>query len=339
METLGMEFRGLEDGRLGRKHDLETLGRKFKTKGTCPKCQKYHLGKPCRIGAPRCYSCGGTGHVARECPRGTVCFTCQKLGHISRDCPQKKGIVQFGANKGSMEPQWGRVFSLTREDASVNPSIIQGTMIFLDTPVQVLIDPGSTHSFILHALAHCLELEYGELGCPMNVSIPFGRQVETYIGYGDERIVLGNNEFPVELTSLDIQDFDIILGMDFLTKYNAKINCQAKTVELQADDGTWEKFRGQNRSGRIKWIIALKAVRMLEKGAYGYLACVQEDNKKVELRKTAVVREFPDVFPKDLPGLPPHREIELAVDVLPGTDPISIPPYRMAPAELRELKS
>jgi len=150
--------------------------------------------------------------------------------------------------------------------------------------------------------------------------------------------VLGSSRFPVKLTSLDIQDFDIILGIDFLTKYNAKINCQAKTVELQANDGTWEKFRGQNGSRRTKWITAPKAVRMLEKGAYGYLACIEMDNKKVEIGEVATVREFPDVFPEDLPGLPPYREIELAIDVLPGTDPISIPPYRMAPAELRELK-
>ncbi|XP_052206818.1 uncharacterized protein LOC127811150 [Diospyros lotus] len=338
METLGTKFRGPENGRLGRKHDLGTQGRKFKTKGTCPKCQKYHPGKPCGTVAQGCYSCGETGHVARDCPKGTVCFTCQKPGHISLDCPQKKSIIQFGANKVSMELQRGHVFNLTREDARANPSIIQGTMIFLDTPVQVFIDLGSTHSFVSHALARCLKLELGELGCPIIVSTPFGRQVETYTGYGDGWIVLGNNEFPVKLTSLDIQDFDIILGMDFLTKYNAKINCYL-TVELQADDGTWEKFRGQNGSGRIKWITALKVVRMLGKGAYGYLACVQEDNKKVELGEVAIVRDFPDVFPEDLPGLPPYREIELAIDVLPGIDPISIPSYRMAPAELRELKS
>lgn len=69
------------------------------------------------------------------------------------------------------------------------------------------------------------------------------------------------------------------------------------------------------------------------------LACVQEDNKKVELREVAIVRDFPNMFPEDLPGLPIYREIEFAIDVLRGTDPISIPPYRMAPAELRELKS
>ena len=52
-----------------------------------------------------------------------------------------------------------------------------------------------------------------------------------------------------------------------------------------------------------------------------------------------VVREFPDVFPDDIVGLPPEREVEFIIDLIPGTKSISIPPYRMAPAELRELKA
>ena len=55
------------------------------------------------------------------------------------------------------------------------------------------------------------------------------------------------------------------------------------------------------------------------------------------VKKVLVVCEFPDVFPEELPGLPPDREIEFCIDVVPGTDPISMPPYRMAPAELKEL--
>ena len=89
----------------------------------------------------------------------------------------------------------------------------------------------------------------------------------------------------------------------------------------------------------IKWITALKAIKMLENGPFGYLACAQMENKKVELREVPVVNKFFDVFPKDLPGLPPHQEIKFSIEIVPGTDPISIPPYRMAPAELKELKS
>ena len=79
---------------------------------------------------------------------------------------------------------------------------------------------------------------------------------------------------------------------------------------------------------------------MLRKGCQGYLAYVVETVKEGTLvDEIPVVREFPDVFPYDISGLPPEREIEFTIDLIPETEPISIPPYRMAPAELRELKA
>ena len=78
---------------------------------------------------------------------------------------------------------------------------------------------------------------------------------------------------------------------------------------------------------------------MLRRGCQGFLSHVRElDSKVREPASVTVVREFPDVFPDQLPGLPPAREIEFEIEVMPGTRPISIPPYRMAPAELQELK-
>ena len=65
---------------------------------------------------------------------------------------------------------------------------------------------------------------------------------------------------------------------------------------------------------------------------------VEAEGPELRVEDVPVVREFSDVFPEELPGLPPEREIEFAIEVQPGTDPISIPPYRMAPAELKELK-
>ena len=80
--------------------------------------------------------------------------------------------------------------------------------------------------------------------------------------------------------------------------------------------------------------------KMLRKGCQGYLAYVVETGKEgTILDEIPVVREFPDVFPDDIAGLPPEREVEFTIDLIPGTEPISIPPYRMAPAELRELKA
>ena len=78
---------------------------------------------------------------------------------------------------------------------------------------------------------------------------------------------------------------------------------------------------------------------MLEKEAYGYLAYVQTKNKRVEYSEVAIVKEFPYVFPEKLPGLPSHREIEFAIEIPLEWNPISIPPYRMALAKLKKLKS
>ena len=79
---------------------------------------------------------------------------------------------------------------------------------------------------------------------------------------------------------------------------------------------------------------------MLRKGCHGYLAYVVETGKEGTLvDEIPVVREFPYVFPNDIVGLPPEREVEFTINLITGTEPISIPPYRMAPIELRQLKA
>ncbi|KAM1404680.1 hypothetical protein ACFX2I_013142 [Malus domestica] len=83
----------------------------------------------------------------------------------------------------------------------------------------------------------------------------------------------------------------------------------------------------------------MKAKRLLSKGCQGYLAyVVLNDDAPSNVEDVYVVRYFPDVFPEDLPGLPPDRDVEFVIDLLPGTNPIFLTSYKMAPAELRELK-
>ena len=82
----------------------------------------------------------------------------------------------------------------------------------------------------------------------------------------------------------------------------------------------------------------ITARKMLRRGCKGCLAVVRNVEAETgAVKNVPVVCEFPDVFPEELPGLPPEREIEFCIDIVPGTDPISIPPYRMAPVELKEL--
>ncbi|XP_075097810.1 uncharacterized protein LOC142175138 [Nicotiana tabacum] len=101
------------------------------------------------------------------------------------------------------------------------------------------------------------------------------------------------------------------------------------------------QFYSKRESGSrdLQNCIFMKAQRLLKKGCLGVLAIVNDTRKEtVSIENLPVVREFSDVFLEDLPGLPPIREIDFCIDLLPDTQPISILPYRMAPAELRELK-
>ena len=99
-------------------------------------------------------------------------------------------------------------------------------------------------------------------------------------------------------------------------------------------------FVGSMFVSRVPRISALKAKELLNQGYSGYLAYVTDVDRPEESGpgETRIVCEYLDVFPENLPGLPPKREIEFAIDLLPGTEPVSKAPYRMAPTELKELK-
>ena len=140
--------------------------------------------------------------------------------------------------------------------------------------------------------------------------------------------------------ALDIRDFDVVLGMDWLSRHRATLDCYKKEVNLHRPGKLEVKFRGIRRELSSNMIFALAAQRMLRKGYQGYLAYVVETWKEGTLvDEIPVVREVPDVFPDDIAGLHPKREVKFTIDLIPRTEPISIPPYRMAPAELRELKA
>ena len=133
--------------------------------------------------------------------------------------------------------------------------------------------------------------------------------------------------------------FDVIIGMDFLTKYQAVIDCYKKKVEFHMPTGDKVVFRDERGSEHYSMVSALTARRMMGKGCEAFLAYVIDTEKEGQkLDSLPVVNEFVDVFPEDLPGLPPDREIKFSIDLQPGTTPISQAPYRMAPAELKELK-
>ena len=100
------------------------------------------------------------------------------------------------------------------------------------------------------------------------------------------------------------------------------------------------EWEGDYTSNPVRIISFLRAKKMVSKGCLAFLAHLKDDTTQVPLiESVSVVREFLDVFPADLPGMPPDRDIDFCIDLEPGNRPIYIPPYRMASVELRELKA
>ena len=174
----------------------------------------------------------------------------------------------------------------------------------------------------------------------MRVSFPSGDPLFSDRVVRDSRILIGGQEFPADLVALDMRDFDVVLGMDWLYRHRSTLDCYKKEVKLHRPGKLEVKFKEICRELSSSMISAMAAQRMLCKGCQGYLAYVVETGKEgTMVDDIPVVREFPDVFPDDIVGLPPEREVEFTIDLIPGTKLIYIPPYRMDPAELRELKA
>ncbi|XP_077242612.1 uncharacterized protein LOC143883141 [Tasmannia lanceolata] len=153
-------------------------------------------------------------------------------------------------------------------------------------------------------------------------------------------IRIGNREMLADLILLELSDFDVILGMDSLSSHYALVDCNKKVVNFEIPGE--EKFCFEGSGARSTPIVlsTMQACRLLRQGCEAFLASVVEVNDNVKkIENIPVVREFADVFLRDLLGLPPNREVELTVDLAPATVSISKAPYHMALLKMKELKS
>ena len=150
------------------------------------------------------------------------------------------------------------------------------------------------------------------------------------IGRGCELEISGTL-LTVDLRILDMSKFDVILGMDWLIAYRIVIDCERMRVTAYTQDGTRMVFQGDKHDILPQTVYGSKCQGQLA----GWLASLTlEDEKRSDLDLPRVVCKYVDVFPDELPGLPPHRDVDFGIELHPGTSTISMTPHRMAPVEL-----
>ncbi|KAK1614477.1 hypothetical protein QYE76_019994 [Lolium multiflorum] len=257
-------------------------------------------------------------------------------GHMKPDCPNKaswSGQNSEGRGGGGKDNNnnrnynnnnnnkkgkpYGKLNCTTLEQAGASDQAVLGTLSILTHPGKVLFDTGATTSFLAREFVEQFGLRCSKLETPITVLSAGGTILVTHVKEA-QVITICDCVYFADLFIIPMKDISVILGMDWLTENGAVINCGDKTVSLRNSIGGQIVFQGDKYT-QLEIGLELNSL------------------KEVKIEDIPVVNEFQDVFPKELPGMPPDREIEFTID--PGTAPIAQPPYKMGPKELVELKA
>ena len=146
------------------------------------------------------------------------------------------------------------------------------------------------------------------------VTSPLGHSVRVNHVYKNCPLLVHDREFLVDLIALPFHEYDLILGMDWLSKHRAIVDCDKKIVLLKCSDLSEVTIQGIRSESIPKVISTMEARRFLRKGCEAFLALILDSKREqVNFKSIPMIMEFPDVFPKELPGVPPEREVDLSI--------------------------
>ncbi|GJS68576.1 putative reverse transcriptase domain-containing protein [Tanacetum coccineum] len=328
------------------------------SKPLCPKCNYNHNG-PC---APKCYKCNKFGHLAHNCRssasvnpgnnqrgngigQGPTCFECGVRGHFKTDCTKLKNNNNNRGNQVRNTNALVKVYAVGH--AGINPysNVVMGTFLLNNRYASILFDTGADRSFVSTVFSSQIDTTPSTFDHYYDVELADGRIIGLNTILRGFTLNLLNKPFNINLMPVELGSFDAIIGMDWLARYQAIIVCAEKIVRIPWGNETLIVHGdGSNRGNetRLNIISCTKTQKYLLKGCPIFLAHVttkkaEDKSEEKRLEDVPIVRDFPDVFPEDLPGLPPTRQVEFQIDLVPGAAPVARAPYRLAPSEMKEL--
>ncbi|GJY60490.1 reverse transcriptase domain-containing protein, partial [Tanacetum coccineum] len=270
----------------------------------CKKCTLHHTG-PCIV---KCQTCNRVGHLTMNCrnkglatrsnqqPVSVIFHACGEKRHYNYQCSKENNNAH------------GRAYLLRDKNAHQDSNVVTGTFLLNQHLAKVLFDFRADKSFVSISLASMLNILPITLDTTYDIEMAKGNLVGTNTVIQGCTLILLNQPFKIDLMPIKLGSFDVVIGMDWLSKYHARIICNEKVVHIPINSKTL-------------------IIRVMEK---------KSDDKQLE--DIPVVREFSEVS-EDLPGLPPVRQVEFQIDLIPRAAPVARAPYRLTPSEIQELSN
>ncbi|GJY40059.1 putative reverse transcriptase domain-containing protein [Tanacetum coccineum] len=299
------------------------------SKPLCSKCNYHHDGQ-C---APKCHKCNRVGHLARDCrsptnannnnqrapkanPGVLTCFECGAQGHFKKDCPKLKN-----ENKGNQAGNGNAVaVSLCGRRCRNKPGC------------------QCCHGSLIDIIP--ITLDYG-----VDVELADGRIIRVNTLIRGCTLNFLNHPFNIHLLPVEMGSFDVIMRMDWLSKYQAVNVCDEKIIRIPFGKEILI-VRGDKSShehgSRLNIISYTKTQKYLLKGCQVFLAHVttkkaEDKSEEKRLEDVPIVRDFPEVFLEDLSGIPPAQQVEFQIDLIPGAALVARAPYRLALSEMKGI--
>eukprot|EP00253_Pinus_taeda_P028929 PITA_28929 len=230
--------------------------------------------------------------------------------------------------------------ALDDRQVEYQPTMVEFEGKISDLTIVVLIDPGVTLSYVSPKVVE-RNLQPVKFKNPWPVQLATGAKRRVIAKVNDCSFTIAGQRVMADMNVLPLGSYDILIGMDWLERHWSLVDCKTKIIYYRDQHGARKEMQGIKRPVQIRPITATQLTKCIRKGCQVYAIQVgyaDSKDKTVTLDSIPVIREFTDVFPEEIPGLPPKRNIDFTIELVPGAAPVSREPYRMSVPELTELK-
>ncbi|GJY45202.1 putative reverse transcriptase domain-containing protein [Tanacetum coccineum] len=264
-------------------------------------------------------------------------------GHFKKDCLKLKNKNHgYQARNGNAV---ARAFVVGTVGINPNSNVVTGTFLLNNRYASILFDTGADRSFMSTAFSSLIDIIPTILDHGYGVELADGKIIWVNTLIQGCTLNFLNHPFNIDLMPVEIGSFDVIIGMDWLSKYHVVIVCDENIVRIPfGDEILIVRGDGSNNEhrSRLNIISCTKTQNYLLKGCHVFLEHVtankaEDKSEDKRLKDVPIVRYFPEVFPEDLPGIPPTRQVEFQIDLLPGVAPVARAPYQLASSKMKEL--